>query len=465
MRKKVILQRFARREDGALTAYGLFLVIAMICVGGLAIDVANAVMVRTHLQVAADSAAHAAIVAREHRTEAQAKAIAISVAQASLPAAKFGATIQAQDIQFGTWDRTTRQFTAQAGSNAAVQVQTQRLASRGNAMATYFLKFVGLWTMDVVSDSVLETYYPTCFREGFVAENRVDVQSNNRYRAGFCIHSNSHVEVNNNNVFENGVIVSMPDKTNIVTPSSNGGWGNNTGLQQAMRSGSYQIRILQRVQDIVAGFNNSASQHFRNDYMNLPVQTNAFSPSTRLDNAVWRPGEVHSFTCASNGGGGGGGNGGGGNGNGNGGGGGGNNTVTIPSNTTLINGVIRTNCTLRLGSGVTLENVLIISESTDPRAIDGASGVTLGRNDGCTPGGGTQIVTMGGVNFPANLSIFGSQIIAMGDIDFEANANGVEGVSMVAGGQIDSTSNMDMGFCNGSGLENRFEAEYFRVVR
>ena len=72
---------------------------------------------------------------------------------------------------------------------------------------------------------------------------------------------------------------------------------------------------------------------------------------------------------------------------------------------------------------------------------------------------------MGSVNFPANLSIYGSQIIALGDIDFEANANGVEGVSMVAGGQIDSTSNMAMGFCNGSGLENRFEAEYFRVVR
>ena len=72
---------------------------------------------------------------------------------------------------------------------------------------------------------------------------------------------------------------------------------------------------------------------------------------------------------------------------------------------------------------------------------------------------------MGGVNFPANLSVYGSQIIAQLKIDFEANANGVEGVSMVAGGEIDSTSNMNMGFCNGAGMEHTFQAEYFRMAR
>ena len=109
--------------------------------------------------------------------------------------------------------------------------------------------------------------------------------------------------------------------------------------------------------------------------------------------------------------------------------------------------------------------MLIVSTNTAVAAIDGASGVVLGRDDNCAPGGGVQIVTMGGVNFPAQLHVYGSQIIAMGNIDFEANANGIHGVSMVAGGEIDSTSNMDMGFCNGAGLENRFEAEYFRMAR
>ena len=86
--QKFIIHRFIRRQDGALTAFGLFLTITMICVGGLAIDVANAIMVRTHLQVAADSAAHAALVAREYKTESEAKAIAIAVAQSALPSGK-----------------------------------------------------------------------------------------------------------------------------------------------------------------------------------------------------------------------------------------------------------------------------------------------------------------------------------------------------------------------------------------
>ena len=300
MFQKPILQRFIRREDGALTALGLFLIIAMIWVGGMGLDVANAVMVKTHLQVAADSAAHAALITRSERTEAQAKAAAIQVAQASLPTNAFGDTIREEDIQFGRWDSANDQFIVIPGSNEAVMVSTQRLAMRNNAMVTYFMKFVGVWNMDVVSEAVFETYYPTCYREGFVANGRVDVQSNNVYRAGFCIHSNSHVEVNNNNLFENGVIVSMPDKANVVMPNS--GWGSNPGLQNALRSGAYHVRIIQRVQDIVDGFDDLNSEYFRSDYLNTPVQTNSISPSTNLDNSVWQPGEVHEFLCNTGGG-------------------------------------------------------------------------------------------------------------------------------------------------------------------
>jgi hypothetical protein len=43
---------------------------------------------------------------------------------------------------------------------------------------------------------------PDCLREGFVAENMVDIQSNNAYRNGFCIHSNDVVSLNSNNYFE-----------------------------------------------------------------------------------------------------------------------------------------------------------------------------------------------------------------------------------------------------------------------
>lgn len=433
------INRFLHRDDGALTAFGLFLTIAMICVGGLAIDVGNAVMTRTHLQVAADSAAHAAILAREQQSEADAKVTAIAIAHSAMPAAKFGDTIREEDIQFGRWDEATETFIIIPGSDEAVMVSTQRLLERDNALATYFLKFVGLWSMDIVTDAIFETYYPTCYREGLVAQDRLDIQSGNMFREGYCLHSNSHIELNSNNNFEDNVIVSMPNREDIVLPAS--GWTSNPGLEGKVRSGSYHFRILQRIGDIIDGYSTPGDEYYRPDYFNHPSDTETLSTSARIEASDWETGHIHTATCT------------------------GNQRIRIRGGETLRNGVIDTNCRIEIGANAVLENVLIISTSNDLRAIDGAAGVRLGAADGCTPGGGVQIVTRGGVHFTANLAMYGVQILALDMIDFESNGLGVYGVSMVSGGEIDSTSNMDMGFCDGEGLENRFEAEYFRMAR
>lgn len=434
---KTIFKRFSRRDDGAMTVFGLFLTIAMIGVGGLAIDYGNAIMIRTHLQVAGDSAAHAALFARDTETEEDAKAIALSVAHTSLPPARFGDTILEDDIIFGRWDDDTDSFVADPGADDAVLVNTQRLASRGNSVATTFLRIIGMDHLDVVSQSVFETYRPTCFREGFVADDRIDVQSNNTYREGYCIHSNSHIEMNSNNVFEDHVIVSMPYESDLVIPSS--GMTSNTGLSNALRSGSYKIRILQRITQIIDGFDDPSSNYYRPDYFDLPMQSVNLSVNQQITSGTWQQGQVHTATCN------------------------GNQRLRISSGETLRGGVIQTNCRIVIGSNATLEDILIVSSSTDLRAIDGAAGVTLGENDDCGVGGGVQIVTQGGVRFTANLNMYGVQILALDLIDFEANGNGVEGVSFVTAGEIDSTSNMDMGFCDGAGMENNFEAEYFRL--
>ena len=88
----------------------------------------------------------------------------------------------------------------------------------------------------------------------------------------------------------------------------------------------------------------------------------------------------------------------------------------------------------------------------------------IGRNDGCAPGGGAQLLTMGGVEFAAAMEIYGGQVIAKGDITFTANAYGVQGASLISGGTLSGTSNMAMGFCGGGGMEDNFEAEYFRLA-
>ncbi len=82
------------------------------------------------------------------------------------------------------------------------------------------LRFVGFDVFNVSVESVYTTYYPPCFNEGFVAQEVVDIQSNNSYTDGFCIHSNTHVSLNQNNFFEPGTVVSMPSLDDLDMPTS-----------------------------------------------------------------------------------------------------------------------------------------------------------------------------------------------------------------------------------------------------
>ena len=88
----------------------------------------------------------------------------------------------------------------------------------------------------------------------------------------------------------------------------------------------------------------------------------------------------------------------------------------------------------------------------------------MGLNDGCAPGGGATLLTYGSMSFPAKLNAFGGTLIARNNIEYAANANGMQGVSMVAGGIISGTSNMGMGSCPND-RDTTFKVPYFRMAR
>ena len=432
-----MIGRFLDRCDGAMTSFGVLLIIAMIIVGGIAVDVSHAMMVRTHLQVAADSAAHAALIVREKNTnESAAKAKAIEIANASLPPEYFGPTIEVDDIQFGVWDPVARVFTVSPGSDDAVLVNTQRLAARQNSVGTYFLRFIGMNSMDVVRQSVFETYIPTCMREGYVAEDRIAIQSGNLYTQGFCIHSNSWVEVNSGNTFENGVIVSMPDKRDIVLPSS--GFDSNAGLQTTLRDGSYHLRILQRIDEIIAGIQDPTSPHYRS-YITSPTPI-AMNRNGKIDDQ-WQEGRIHIMDCN-----------------------GPNQQATSNSNTTLRRGVLITDCQLHFSAGIAFEDAVIASTNATENAVDTAGTFRLGAIDNCGDGGGAQLLTYGSVKFASGVEFHNGQVIAANNVAFTSNAGTIMGVSIIAGGRIDGTSNSTMGFCGGAGMANNFYAWYFRLA-
>ena len=107
---------------------------------------------------------------------------------------------------------------------------------------------------------------------------------------------------------------------------------------------------------------------------------------------------------------------------------------------------------------------MIVNESTSTTSFYGPAGIRLGRDDQCAADGGAQIVTLGGVEFHQRLQMYGGQMIAVGDISFVADDAGLEGVSIVSGGMISGSTGSEMTVCAGKGMEDNFEADYFRLA-
>lgn len=138
--------------------------------------------------------------------------------------------------------------------------------------------------------------------------------------------------------------------------------------------------------------------------------------------------------------------------------------ITLSPSTALEELVIVTDCAVKFGNGTELNDVVIATTDTGAKSMNASSGLQVGREDLCTEGGGAQLLSLGGMAFPAKLELHGGQLIAQSDISFSANASGIQGASMISGGSIDGTSNMDMGIC-GTGMEDNFQATALRLAR
>lgn len=421
-------------EDGAGTAMSLLLLVACLALAAFAIDLQRVNSLDVQLQNVADNAAQAAILARSTKTEAEAKTAAVTIAQANLPVVSTGTVITADDVEFGQWNAVARTFNPVSGSAEAVRVTLRRTAANGNPIKMFLLQIAGISQMSMTRRAVVVGYDPDCLREGFVAQGMVDIQSMNTFKAGFCIHSNSVVKVSSNNTFETGVKVSMPDKAQLILPAS--GFATSPGLQAALSSNRYDIRILGKIQTIIDGLK-SGNALFVPEYITSSI------PVSVTDNWVksnsFAQGRIYSVTCS-----------------------GGSGKITLSG--VIQSVVILTNCTVSFASGAQLIDSVVASTSTDTKAITGASGVIIGKNDNCAAGGGAQLVTLGGISFASNLSVFGAQLLAAKDIEFSAAADGAKGVALVAGGTISGTSGMTMGSCAAAGMEQNFRISFARLV-
>lgn len=439
-------KQFVRDQEGAMGVWGLILFLTICTIVGLSMDVSNAFKVRSEMQVAADAAAHAAIVSRVKYGREAAIQKAVAVANNNLSTSKGSANaIKASDIVFGRWDSDTKVFTADPNSISAVMVNARRNKSRANGVDTFLLSSVGLTSWDVSTNAVMETYRPGCLREGFVAEKMIDIQSNNGFEKGFCMHSNAGISINQNNYFEAGTIVSMPNLNDLQVAAS--GFKKNSGLLEALRESFYKLRVLKRIDDIISGLQSGDLTTLRQLTAGDPGSAMKYlttgAPLTVSKCDITKndltEGRIHIIYCGG----------------------------TLKPSGDFKNVAIVTAAPVQFASGTSFEDAVIATTSTDAQSFKGPSGqnnkITFGKNDGCAAGGGVQLVTKGGAKFAAGLNMYGSQILAAGAINFAANADGVEGVSLVSGDTVSGTSNMKMGYC-GIGMESNFEVDYYRLA-
>lgn len=425
-------QAYLNNEDGNISILALFLFVTFAGFAAIGLDFSNFRSERTLMQNTADAAAHAALYVREMNDKDTAVAAALDIVEDMMPEDVFGTVADSGDVVFGSFDYDTRAFTADEDSTSAVRVSVSRNSEKSNQIATYLFKLVGLDSFNASLDSVFVTYQPTCFTEGFVAEVEVDIQSNNSFYDGFCIHSNGVVSINSKNYFEEGTIVSMTNLSNLDIPAS--GEDSNDGLTEALREGSYRLRIVNRIPTIIDSLY-AGEDTYMPDYI---TSTEPLTLSgSKFDVSEFTEGRIHLMSCT-------------------------NGKATI-SGDVLNKVVLLTDCEVKFSQGLQITSSVLATTNTSDSSFNAPSSVTFGLDDGCEDGGSALLLTEGGMSFASDMHIYGSQLLAVGDIVFSANADGVEGASIISGGTISGTSRMNMAYC-GSGMDDVFSADYFRMA-
>ncbi len=430
------LNAFRDDERGAATVWMIFWTVILMMVGGVAVDASKAWRMKTMLQAAADSAAHAAAIAQAQGEDPV--ATAISYAHKHFPPDEMGEVLKQSDIMSGEWDENAHTVVAATNPYSekdVVRVVLRRASSNDNAEPTTLLKLVGLLSWDISAEATARSFVGVerqCLRRGLIARNRVDLQSNNFFE-NICV-GGSTVEVNNGNSWLTNVLVAVPTEGDIVTPGSDID-AQNPGLREALVYKKVRPRGVEKIagiiQDYMAGFNDFNGNISQYGVVNIRSKSQIdFAAMTADPN---RKSKVFVYECTGSG------------------------TVTVPGDFVIDGVKFMTNCSIKFSNNATVIDSVIGTTGTAAQGnnavVSAPSGVTLGLDDNCTPGMGTQLLVVGDVKAAADFSMYGSQIIATQGVSISAKVQALDGVSIISGADIDVSSNNSFGSCDGSDFD------------
>lgn len=226
------LKGFGTDENGAMTVFWMMGLIFSCMVVGLAVDVTNAHRHKERLTLAADAGAQAGIVAlSKGKTTAEIRAAALSAVELNAPLATVGKTSNPTDIQIVRFDPKTKAIVS--GTPNAVKVTLHNDDTVSNPVETGFLRMVGLDDFQIKASSVAYYGQPNnCNSSDMIyGKGQVTLTSGNRVGPSYCVHSQTAVWLPQNNTFDKGAGVSMPDLSSCKGKCVNSA---NPGIEDAV---------------------------------------------------------------------------------------------------------------------------------------------------------------------------------------------------------------------------------------
>jgi len=436
-RAQVSGRSFCDDESGGGTVWGLLWFALMVGICGLAVDTTDGFRTRTMLQATADATALAAAIDLPDPSAVSATAVSYSVD--NMETVINGAVLDTDDVYVGKWDEATHSLDTASITPDAVMVTVRRSAENGNALATNFLRIIGLQSWNVNAQAVAQRFIPECLRDGLIARGEVDISSNNGFVNEICVHGQTGVKIQSNNFFEAGVNVSMPNLEMLQIPNS--GMTSNAGLPQALRESIMDPRMVNHVDEIMLAFVDPDSE-YQPSYIDTTEPVIVVDEKFNLAGAL--PGRIYHVQCKPN------------------------KNAQIPSNTTVHDVVIIADCEIKINSGAYVYNAVLGSRSGGNGKIDNANigiaaNVQLGTPDNCADTGGVQLFSNATIHTAASTQIDGVQMVAAGDVELGAADQGINGISVQSGQDITLTSNNMFGLCSG-GAPGLFTVDYYRLV-
>lgn len=158
-RAKATWHALRRSKKGSIAILAATSIPTLIMLGGLAVD-QSYVNVRVSMlrHTAQDAALAGGQYLSTYYTTGSSTTIvnaAQSIAKSNLPVAQYGTVVPSADVVLGTWNSSTRTFTATTTNPTAVQVTALNTVANGNPVDTIFGGAYGVPTVNLTSSAVV----------------------------------------------------------------------------------------------------------------------------------------------------------------------------------------------------------------------------------------------------------------------------------------------------------------------